>query len=53
MSEYRMRLYEYLADLEEKDPIKHSEMKSEVAWMIYTFGVESTVMQLEEMGEDI
>tara|TARA_Y100001938_G_C7911432_1_gene339799 strand:- start:384 stop:545 length:162 start_codon:yes stop_codon:yes gene_type:complete len=53
MSEYRMRLNEYMIDLMDKDPIKHSEMEKELKWMIPTFGIESTVMQLEEMGEDI
>jgi hypothetical protein len=53
MSEYRLRLSEYLIDLEDKDPIKYIEMNKEITWMVETFGIESTVMQLEELGEDI
>lgn len=48
-----MRLSEYMIDLENKDPIKYMDMNKEITWMVETFGVESTVMQLEEMGEDI
>ena len=53
MSEYRLRLNEYMLDLRETDPIKFEEMNKELKWMIPTFGIESTVMQLEERGEDI
>ena len=53
MSEYRLRLNEYLIDLREKDLMKYEEMKNEIKFLVETFGIESTVMQLEELGEDI